>query len=195
MWLPAASSSPLGQSPCLSSCLEPLRLTPGFSDSFSCYRPLSLPWFLTVSPSVSCSLSIASASGPIFIFPSLTCSQLLPVLGCLSLGVYVPGLSSSDTLSLFASTFHILLILCLSTSLWMPVPISPSLTTCSLLRCVSASFPHFPLYCASLAPLPDHTRARAHTHTHTHTCTHPCSLTGCGLKTFYFRGWHCYQIE
>ena len=41
MWLLAASSSPLGPSPCLSSCLEPLRLTPGFSDSFSCYRPLS----------------------------------------------------------------------------------------------------------------------------------------------------------
>jgi len=72
MWLPAASSSPLGPSPCLSSCLEPLRLTPGFSDSFSCYRPLSLPWFLTVSPSVYCSLSIASASALVFIFLSIT---------------------------------------------------------------------------------------------------------------------------
>ena len=96
MWLPAASSSPLGPSPCLSSCLEPLRLTPGFSDSFSCYRPLSLPWFLTVSPSVSCPLSIASASGPIFIFLSI--ADLLSVAAC-------PGLSVTGRLRAWSLEF------------------------------------------------------------------------------------------
>ena len=212
MWLPSASSSPLGPSPRLSSCPEPLRLTPqapphqpGFSDSFSCCHPLSQPQLLTVrlplALSVSHSLSIASASDLIFIFLSIAdfCSIAespacpgLSVTGRLGRAPPCPvSHFLMHCLSLLLP-FTVPLILSLSMSLWMPVPVSPSLPVSSLLCCVSAS-PHFP-YTMHLGPLSLTVHTHTHTHTHTCTCTHPCSFTGCGLGTFYSRVWHCCQI-
>lgn len=167
---------------------------PGFSDSFSCYHPLSRPQLLTVclplALSVPHSLSIASACDLTFIFLSI--ADFRSRVSCLSRAVCHWASRAPPPCPISHILMHCLslllpstvpLILSLSTSLWMPVPVSPSLPVSSLLRCVSAS-PHFP-YTMHLGPHSLTVHTQTHTHTHVHMYT-PLLVHGLWFGNFLF---------